>query len=167
MADCLWLTILDAETYLCDANPASCLDSRNAPSSCQGHPPQENQSRIFPHRPLLSILDSNTQPSMMKAKPHIAVIGAGAFGSWTALHLLERGARVTLLDAWGPGNSRASSGGETRIMRATYGLDQRYTATAARALKLWHRCWRLRSRRIWCRWRLRIGPEQSAMPRWS
>ena len=73
----------------------------------------------------------------MKSKPHIAVIGAGAFGGWTALHLLERGARVTLLDAWGPGNSRASSGGETRVMRGTYGPDQPYTDMAARALKLW------------------------------
>jgi glycine/D-amino acid oxidase-like deaminating enzyme len=76
----------------------------------------------------------------MSGKPHIAVIGAGAFGGWTALHLLERGARVTLVDAWGPGNSRSSSGGETRIMRGTYGPDQPYTAMAARALKLWAEC---------------------------
>jgi glycine/D-amino acid oxidase-like deaminating enzyme len=75
----------------------------------------------------------------MKSKPHIAVVGAGAFGGWTALHLLERGAHVTLLDAWGPGNSRASSGGETRIMRGTYGPDQPYTELAARALKLWQK----------------------------
>ena len=73
----------------------------------------------------------------MPPRPHIAVIGAGAFGGWTALHLLECGARVTLLDAWGPGNSRASSGGETRIMRCTYGPDQPYTELAARSLKLW------------------------------
>jgi len=73
----------------------------------------------------------------MKSKPHIAVVGAGVFGGWSALHLLERGARVTLIDAWGPGNSRASSGGETRIMRCTYGPDQPYTELAARALKLW------------------------------
>lgn len=73
----------------------------------------------------------------MKSQPHIAVIGAGAFGGWTALHLQDRGARVTLLDAWGPGNSRASSGGETRIMRCTYGPDQPYTEMAARALQLW------------------------------
>jgi len=73
----------------------------------------------------------------MKSTPHVAVVGAGAFGGWTALQLVERGARVTLLDAWGPGNSRASSGGETRIMRGTYGPDQPYTALAARALKLW------------------------------
>jgi glycine/D-amino acid oxidase-like deaminating enzyme len=75
----------------------------------------------------------------VKSKPHIAVIGAGAFGGWTALHLLERGARVTLIDAWGPGNSRASSGGETRVMRGTYGPDQPYTEMAARALKLWQK----------------------------
>ena len=81
----------------------------------------------------------------MKKKPHIAVIGAGAFGGWTALHLLERGARVTMIDAWGPGNSRSSSGGETRVMRGTYGPDQPYTELAARALKLWakyERKWR-------------------------
>ncbi len=75
----------------------------------------------------------------MKLNPHIAVVGAGAFGGWTALHLLECGARVTLLDAWGPGNSRASSGGETRIMRATYGPDQPYSRLAARALELWEK----------------------------
>jgi len=76
---------------------------------------------------------------MTVSKPHIAVVGAGAFGGWTALHLLEHGARVTLVDAWGPGNSRSSSGGETRIMRGTYGPDQPYTELAARALKLWQK----------------------------
>jgi len=70
-------------------------------------------------------------------KPHVAVIGAGAFGGWTALYLLRGGARVTLIDAWEPGNSRSSSGGETRVMRGTYGPDQPYTALAARALRLW------------------------------
>ena len=84
----------------------------------------------------------------MKSKPHVAVIGAGAFGGWTALHLLEEGARVTLLDAWGPGNSRASSGGETRIMRGTYGPDQPYTETAAHALKLWQKYERRWKRRF-------------------
>jgi glycine/D-amino acid oxidase-like deaminating enzyme len=70
-------------------------------------------------------------------KPHIAVVGAGAFGGWTALCLLRGGARVTLLDSWGPGNSRASSGGETRIIRGAYGSDRHYTKLAARALELW------------------------------
>ena len=52
----------------------------------------------------------------------VIVVGAGAFGGWSALQLAQRGMHVTLLDAWGPGNSRASSGGETRTIRATYGL---------------------------------------------
>jgi monomeric sarcosine oxidase len=73
----------------------------------------------------------------MHSKAHVAVIGAGAFGGWTALYLLRRGAQVTLLDAWGPGNSRSSSGGETRIIRGTYGPNQPYTKMAARALRLW------------------------------
>lgn len=73
----------------------------------------------------------------MTAKPHIAVVGAGAFGAWTALYLLRGGARVTLLDAWGPGNLRASSGGETRVMRGAYGPGQPYTRLAARAMELW------------------------------
>lgn len=73
----------------------------------------------------------------MSKQPHVVVVGAGAFGGWTALYLRRRGARVTLVDAWGPGNSRASSGGETRVIRATYGPREVYTRMAARALTLW------------------------------
>jgi sarcosine oxidase len=67
----------------------------------------------------------------------VAVIGAGAFGGWTALELVRRGARVTLIDAWGPGNARASSGGETRVIRASYGPRVIYTKMAKRALERW------------------------------
>jgi sarcosine oxidase len=68
----------------------------------------------------------------------VIVVGAGAFGGWSALELAQRGAKVTLIDAWGPGNSRASSGGETRTIRATYGPAQvLYTKMVARALQLW------------------------------
>jgi monomeric sarcosine oxidase len=74
---------------------------------------------------------------MARNKVSVAVIGAGAFGGWSALYLLHAGARVTLVDAWGPGNSRASSGGETRIIRGGYGPGQPYTRMAARALQLW------------------------------
>jgi glycine/D-amino acid oxidase-like deaminating enzyme len=77
----------------------------------------------------------------MAAGPHkklrAVVIGAGAFGGWTALHLLRQGVQVTLLDAWGPGNSRASSGGETRILRATYGPNSVYVQMVVRSLALW------------------------------
>ena len=76
-------------------------------------------------------------PTSMNNRPHIAVVGAGAFGGWAALYLLRGGAQVTLLDAWGPGNSRASSGGETRVMRGAYGPNQPYTQMAARAMELW------------------------------
>jgi glycine/D-amino acid oxidase-like deaminating enzyme len=91
----------------------------------------------FPSTNMLKQADTQGGPTKLKAKTHIAVIGAGAFGGWTALYLLRRGARVTLLDAWGPGNSRASSGGETRVIRGTYGPNQPYTKMAARAIELW------------------------------
>src|SRR5258708_24744491 len=68
----------------------------------------------------------------------VIVVGAGAFGGWSALQLVQRGAKVTLIDACGPGNSRASSGGETRTIRATYGpAHLLYTKMVARALQLW------------------------------
>ncbi len=67
---------------------------------------------------------------------HVVVVGAGAFGSFTALALARRGTRVTLLDAWGPGNARASSGGETRVIRGVY-ADRAYVELAAEALTRW------------------------------
>ena len=75
----------------------------------------------------------------MAARFRVAVVGAGAFGGWTALELLRRGATVQLIDAWGAGNVRASSGGETRVIRATYGTHVVYTEMAVRALDLWRR----------------------------
>jgi len=68
----------------------------------------------------------------------VIVVGAGAFGGWSALQLVQKGAKVTLVDAWGPGNSRASSSGETRTIRATYGpAHLLYVKMVARALRLW------------------------------
>ena len=51
----------------------------------------------------------------------VIVVGAGAFGGWTAYYLRQLGASVTLVDAYGPGNSRATSGDETRGVRSSYG----------------------------------------------
>jgi glycine/D-amino acid oxidase-like deaminating enzyme len=65
------------------------------------------------------------------------VVGAGAFGGWTALQLLRRGAKVTLVDAWGAGNVRSSSGGESRVIRAIYGADRVYVEMVKRAYELW------------------------------
>ena len=73
----------------------------------------------------------------MSSRLKVVVVGAGAFGGWTALYLQHVGAEVTLVDARGPGHAHASSGGDTRIIRATYGARRIYTRLAARALHLW------------------------------
>jgi monomeric sarcosine oxidase len=67
----------------------------------------------------------------------VAVVGAGVFGTWTAWRLRQSGKRVLLLDAWGPAHGRASSGGETRMIRAAYGQDRIYSDWAWRSLEDW------------------------------
>src|SRR5260370_32776863 len=67
----------------------------------------------------------------------IVVVGAGVFGAWTAWHLAKRGQRVALMEAYGPAHSRASSGGETRIIRMGYGADELYTRWAKQSLAQW------------------------------
>jgi sarcosine oxidase len=81
-------------------------------------------------------------PAVLRAaKPgsaaHVAVIGAGVFGSWTAEHLRRSGHRVTLVDMAGPAQSRASSGGESRMTRGGYGKDEIYTRMAFASLPEW------------------------------
>ena len=68
---------------------------------------------------------------------HIVVVGAGVFGAWTAHHLQRAGHRVTVIDAYGPAHSRASSGGESRLIRAAYGRDAIYTRMARDSLPEW------------------------------
>ncbi len=67
----------------------------------------------------------------------VVVVGAGVFGSWTANFLQRAGRRVLLLESYAPGNSRASSGGESRIIRMGYGADEIYTRWSMRSLPLW------------------------------
>jgi monomeric sarcosine oxidase len=67
----------------------------------------------------------------------VAVVGAGVFGAWTALCLQQAGRKVVLVDGYGPANSRASSGGESRVIRMGYGTDEIYTRWAMRSLALW------------------------------
>ena len=71
------------------------------------------------------------------SRPRIVVVGAGAFGGWTALSLLRMGARVTLVDAWGAGNSRSSSGDETRLIRAMYNGNAVYMDMVRQSFSLW------------------------------
>jgi len=77
-------------------------------------------------------------PSMNTTRTYdIAVIGAGVFGAWSAYHLQQAGKSVALVDAYGPANSRASSGGESRIIRMGYGPNELYTRWSMRSLELW------------------------------
>jgi sarcosine oxidase len=73
----------------------------------------------------------------MSAAQSFTVAGAGVFGAWIAYTLRRAGHTVTLLDPFGPANSRASSGGESRVIRASYGADEIYTRMAVRSLALW------------------------------
>jgi sarcosine oxidase len=67
----------------------------------------------------------------------VAVVGAGVFGAWIAHRLAQAGRRVALCDAYGPGNARASSGGQTRVIRMGYGDQEIYTRWSMRSLELW------------------------------
>jgi sarcosine oxidase len=77
-------------------------------------------------------------PAVSRGRTYdVAVVGAGVFGAWTAHWLRQQGRSVALLDAHGPANSRASSGGESRIIRLGYGSDEIYTRWSLRSLQLW------------------------------
>ncbi len=71
---------------------------------------------------------------------HVAIVGAGAWGGWTAYHLRTRGVKVTLIDQYGPGNSRSTSGDETRGIRSSYGdraTGELWTPWARSAIGRW------------------------------
>jgi len=67
----------------------------------------------------------------------VVVIGAGVFGAWTAWHLVQRKQRVLLVEAFSPAHTRASSGGESRIIRMSYGPDEIYTRWSQESLRQW------------------------------
>jgi monomeric sarcosine oxidase len=67
----------------------------------------------------------------------VAVVGAGVFGAWIAYRLALAGRKVALLDAYGPGNARSSSGGQTRVIRMGYGDQEIYTRWSMRSMELW------------------------------
>ncbi len=72
----------------------------------------------------------------------VAVVGAGVFGSWIALELQKSGRRVLLVDAYGPGNARSSSGGLTRVIRMGYGEQEIYARWSLRSLEMWKELFR-------------------------
>ena len=75
-------------------------------------------------------------------KPDVAVIGAGIFGLFTALYLQRLGASVAVIDMYGPGNSRSTSGDETRGVKSSYGsrpFGLQWAAWATEATDRWMR----------------------------
>ena len=73
----------------------------------------------------------------MGDRPEAVVAGGGVAGVMTALSLLRRGCRVTLVDRWEIGHSRASSSDYTRILRSIHGSDELYTRWARDARLRW------------------------------
>ncbi len=76
-------------------------------------------------------------PAIGAGRADVIVVGAGVFGAWTARHLQRSGRRVMLVDAWAPAHARASSGGESRLTRGSYGADEVYTRMAWDSLAEW------------------------------
>jgi glycine/D-amino acid oxidase-like deaminating enzyme len=72
-----------------------------------------------------------------RAKFDVVVVGAGVFGIWSAWQLHRAGRRVAVIDAVAPAHSRASSGGESRVIRAGYGDKEIYSEWAWRSLGDW------------------------------
>ena len=73
----------------------------------------------------------------MSRASDVAVIGAGVFGAWSALLLRRSGRSVTLIDAFGAGNTRSSSGGASRVFRVGYGHETLYSRWAQRSFTAW------------------------------
>jgi len=78
----------------------------------------------------------------IRRSTRVVVIGAGVWGTSTALELARRGASVTLVDQYGPGNSRSTSGDETRGIRSSYGdragaTGELWTRWAREAIARW------------------------------
>jgi glycine/D-amino acid oxidase-like deaminating enzyme len=67
----------------------------------------------------------------------VVIVGAGTFGASLAWTLAGRGDEVVLIDQFEPGDVRATSGGETRLIRCGHGRDDDYAAMARRARTLW------------------------------
>jgi monomeric sarcosine oxidase len=87
---------------------------------------------------LIPAIARTRAPAVSTGKAYdVAVVGAGVFGAWTAERLRKAGKRVALVDAYGPGNARSSSGGQTRVIRMGYGDQEIYTRWSMRSMELW------------------------------
>jgi sarcosine oxidase len=88
-----------------------------------------------------AVTSTATRTGGARPSSHVMVIGAGAWGAFTALALRKAGNRVTIVDQLGAANSRATSGDETRGIRSSYGdralTPELWTQWARRSLTHW------------------------------
>jgi sarcosine oxidase len=81
------------------------------------------------------------RPGRSRPSSHVIVIGAGVWGNWIAWNLRKQGTRVTVVEQYGPANSRATSGDETRGIRSSYGdrtvSAELWTSWARESIKRW------------------------------
>src|SRR5712691_9144929 len=87
------------------------------------------------------------EPDRVPRKSDLIVVGAGVMGTWTAFWAQHGGAgiagsaggnrSVVLLDAWGTGHPRATSGDETRLLHNSHGSDRLYQDFSRRSRDHW------------------------------
>ena len=69
--------------------------------------------------------------------PDVLVLGLGAMGSATLLHLARLGVRVLGVDQFSPPHAFGSTHGETRVTRVATGEGADYVPLAQRSHQLW------------------------------
>ena len=84
-------------------------------------------------------------PRQQSAGQHVAVVGGGVMGAFTAAHLLQSGVQVTLYDPNPLGTGPGASVDTGRSFRVHYGTDKDLVSMAVRA------------RRLWGEWSVRLG----------
>jgi sarcosine oxidase len=67
----------------------------------------------------------------------VVVVGLGAYGSATLMHLAKMGVRVIGIDQFSPPHEMGSSHGETRITRESIAEGQEYIQCVQRSHELW------------------------------
>jgi glycine/D-amino acid oxidase-like deaminating enzyme len=85
---------------------------------------------------------------MARESSDLVVVGAGVMGAWAALEAQRAGWRTVLIDAFGAGHARATSGDETRIIRSSHGADPFYSRWSRESREAWIELGRTRAEPI-------------------